>query len=119
MSLEIIDLQNEGDEKEEYLRLRVTADVNLSQFLVLDATFTADGSPSNKQRHPYWFASKEVKKGDFVWLYTKKGIDSARTNKADTTTHLIYWGLDKPVWNNTGDTAVLFRISGKKALTKK
>jgi hypothetical protein len=119
MSLEIKSLRNHGNETEEYLCLEVLEDTDLRNFLVLDATFASDGSVSNRQRHPHWFKPRMVKAGDFVWLYTGKGPDRSRPNKEKTTTHILYWGLEKPVWNNSGDTAVLFRISGSKALTEK
>lgn len=48
-----------------------------------------------------------VKKGDFVWLYTKAGKYHTHSNDVGTITHNIYWGLDVHVWNNDGDKAYL------------
>lgn len=44
-------------------------------------------------------------------LYTKKGQQTELANDKGTRTHVFYWGLERAVWNDTGDCAVLFEVA--------
>jgi hypothetical protein len=59
----------------------------------------------------HWFGNQDVKSGDEVILYTKKGTDSSVTLTNGKTRYTKYWGLGNSVWNNTGDAALLFEIN--------
>ena len=111
MKLELIKVNNCGDQTKEYVSLEVVADANLEFYLLTDTTYTDDIHISNKLRHLYWFPKTAVKKGDFVWLDTGKGTNISRGNTAQTRTHIFYWNLAEPVWNDDGDCAVLFEVS--------
>lgn len=111
MKIEIIKIIDRGLANKERLWLRVLANANLQYFIVFDTTYTFPDSISNLQRHAYWFKPKEVKAGDYVVLYTKQGTPSEQVNDNGTTTHFVYWGLDKTIWNDTGDCAVLFEVN--------
>jgi hypothetical protein len=111
MKLELTKVNNRGDQTKEYVSLRVTADANLEYYLLTDTTYTDDTHISNKLRHLYWFSKTAVKKGDFIWLYTGKGTNTNRGNDTQTTTHIFYWNLAEPVWNDDGDCAVLFEVN--------
>lgn len=95
---------------DERVVLDITDDTDIGEFLILDTTYTSQGKVSNKVRHPYWFPDKNVKKGDVVVLYTKKGSSSSQGNSNGSTNHFFYWGLDNNVWNNDGDCALLLHI---------
>jgi hypothetical protein len=117
MKVEIHSLENRGDQNEERIWLKVNEDCNLTYYIISDTTYTSSNSISNKLRHIYWFAPKEVKAGDWVLLHTKNGTNSESNNKAGTKTHIYYWGLNRPVWNDDGDCGVLFEL--KTWMTKK
>jgi len=51
----------------------------------------------------YGFAGFRLKAGDKVFIHTGKGDDTRRN---------LYWGLDKYVWDNNRDTAVLKNRAG-------
>ncbi|MEF1254369.1 hypothetical protein [Vibrio sp. M260112] len=106
MKLEVTEIKNCGTLNQEYVKISVTSDCNLSYYLLTDTTYTSSDTISNKLRHVYWFRNKEVKKGDTIYLYSCKGSDSSNSG-----THKFYWNLGKSVWNNDGDAAVLFKIS--------
>lgn len=53
---------------------------------MFDSTYDEEGNISNKHRHMFVFPDQNVKKGDFVWLYTKKGNYYKRDNDSNTTT---------------------------------
>lgn len=80
-------------------------------YLTFDSTYTEDGQVSNLVRHPYWFPDKRVKAGDLIVLYTKTGAKSQTKNKNGSTSHFFYRGLERTIWNKSGDCAVLLEIS--------
>lgn len=112
MALEIVQIHEAGKEDSEYISLRAVTDCDLKYSLICDTTYTSETTISNKLRHMYWFAPKAIKKGDYVFLYTGDGTNTSFTNKANTTTYVFYWGLDEPIWNDTGDCGVLFDVTG-------
>lgn len=60
-------------------------------------------SPSTDNQR-YTFPSTKVASGATLTLYTGKGTNTATKR---------YWGSTSPVWNNSGDYAVLRNASGK------
>jgi hypothetical protein len=111
MSLELVKIHGHGKQNEEVVELSVLKDCDLSKFMIADTTFgESEKSISNKLRHIYWFATKEVKKGDYVLLYTGKGKNESYDNQGGTKTHKIHWGLNMAVWNDAGDLGILFSL---------
>lgn len=94
----------------ERIILDVVDDTDIGYYMIADSTYTADDKISNKVRHTYWFPDQKVKKGDVVVLYTKKGTNKPKKEK-DHTIYFYYWGLDKSIWNDEGDCALLFEIA--------
>lgn len=111
MKVEIVAINKAGKANEEYIALKVLEDCNLKYYMIADTTYVNESAISNKVRHTYWFASCDVKKGDFVWLFSGKGEDTKRGNSTNTTTHLRFWGLGGAVWNNEGDCGVLYELN--------
>jgi len=111
MKIEIVKIIDRGLANKERLWLKVVANTNLQYYIVFDTTYTSPNSISNLQRHAYWFKSKEVKAGDYVVLYTKQGTPSEVVGENGTKTHFLFWGLDRTIWNDTGDCAVLFEVN--------
>lgn len=113
MQVRIKSINNQGGYEDEYATLEVLEDCDIGGYLLSDSTYTDDGKVSSKLRHVYWFPDKQVKKGDFVRLYTrpfKAGENRSWSNTAGSTTHSFFWGLRTAVWNDAGDCAVLFDI---------
>ncbi len=111
MRLKIVKIIDRTSAKDERLWLKVLQDADLSFYVVFDTTYVNENQISNLQRHAYWFASKNVKTGDNVVLYTRKGTPNSKANLDGTTSHFLYWGLDHPIWNNKGDCAVLMELN--------
>lgn len=98
-----------GDMEERVL-LEAMEDCNLSHYILFDRTFDENGIESNKHRHMYIFDSLDLRKGDFVYLYTrgkKDKDDNSFSNKRKTITYQLFWGIENQIWNNEGDTAYL------------
>jgi hypothetical protein len=112
MDLKIISIHEQGKQDAEYIKLQATADCNLKYYMVCDTTYSSPTTISNKLRHQYWFASKEIKKDDYIFLRTGSGTNRSFANNANSTTHEFFWGLKEPIWNNTGDAGILFALEG-------
>ena len=112
MKLKIVKIIERGNAKDERLWLKVLQDADMSFYVVFDTTYSSENAISNLQRHAYWFESLKVKTGDNVVLYTRKGTYNKKANADGTMSHFLYWGLDHPIWNDTGDCAVLFEVNG-------
>lgn len=107
MSIRIKSIKNNGSADDERIIFVVTKNCDIGYFLVCDTSYTSEGAVSNKLRHPYWFPDQDVKSGDLVVLYTKKGKNRSVSNKDGSSTHFFYWGLDKTIINNDKDCIVL------------
>lgn len=113
--LDVISIEGKGDLDNECVWLDVKEDIaDLSYYLIFDTTYTDNEHISNELRHTYWFARRSVSRGDYIKLMTKKGVYSTSGNKRNTTTHVLYWGLDRTVWNKDGDCAVFFKCESWK-----
>lgn len=101
----------QSDKSKQRLLLDVVEDGNLSNYAVVDNTFTEKGTPSNKQRHFYAFPDYDVKKGDAIVLYTKSGslAPTFRNEATETKYHYFFWGVDHSIWNSD-DTAHLLQL---------
>jgi len=110
MKVKIEYVKDNGDLANERIVLKALERVDIGRYLLCDTTYNDDETVSNKLRHTFWFPDKVIEEGDFVALYTTVGTDRQHGNKAGTTTHCFYWGLDRTVWNKGGDGAVLFEL---------
>jgi len=130
MSLQIVGIFDRGVANQERLYLRVLANTNLHFFVVLDTVYIPTqpvlpflpppplappwGQPqqiSRLPRHTYWFATREVKAGDHIILYTGPGAETQSRNADGTTNHFLRWGLRETIWNSPESCAVLMEIS--------
>lgn len=111
-------IRDNGSQESERLIMSVLQNDNTNNYLVLDTTYGADNKVSNKHKHPFWFPKIEVKKGDLVILYSKKGRYHTVVNKDGTTSHFFYWNLESCVWNNDGDKAYLLEIASVDSKSK-
>jgi len=110
-SLEIHEIEGKGNLETECVWLRVNENIpDLSHYIICDTTYTDDKHISNELRHMYWFHKREVKKGDWIKLFTKNGKNTSILNEKGINTHFLYWNLNKTVWNKEGDAAVLFQL---------
>lgn len=100
MDIQILKVKDAGNIEDERIIFKVDNDCNINWYLIFDNTFDEDGRLSNVWRHLYIFPNLNVKAGDFIWLYTKSGTNFCRSNDSNTTTHLLYWGMQNTIWNS-------------------
>lgn len=120
MSLQIVEVRDKGDLESERLLLKVNEDINLKGIVVMDNTYNSDGELSNIGEHAYKFPSKDIEKGDYIFLFTKIRPNNALTESekegGNPVSHYFYWGRDTTVWNIDGDVCTLLRAFTSKAV---
>lgn len=109
MNLEIISIEGSGDLERERVVCRATKDADVGNYAVFmgraaedDGRFLSGAVPS-----AFWFADKEIKAGDLVVLYTKRGKTSSKTNEKGRTSYFYYWGKDTPQWSENTVAALV------------
>lgn len=110
MNLEIRKVADNATDEERVV-LYALADCNHNDYLLFDSTYDEEGNISNKHRHMFVFPDQNVKKGDFVWIYSKDGMHTS-VAMIRILLYIYYWGLKNHVWNNDGDTVHLIHYDG-------
>ena len=110
MSLEITSVFDEGDPEMEHVLLRASAACVIGHYLLANGGASEDPGGPNRIRQCYWFPSIEIESGDFVSLWTKAGKDTVGEMNDGTPIYRFYWSLTKPVWGDTGNSALLFDL---------
>jgi hypothetical protein len=118
MKLKIDLVHAHGDVNEERVLLTASDSCNLTNYLIMDTTYVGEGRISNVHRHVLWLPPTEVKKGERVAIYSKKGTYSKATHDG-IVWHKIYWNSGSAIWNNTGDAAVLMNVTDWKTTKAK
>lgn len=120
MNVDIGKIVDAGKIDQERVIFIVKEDDFLGGYLVFKTKQTDQKAVSSKIEHPYWFPDKDVKRGDLVVLYTKKGINTQKKNSDETTTYFFYWNKDGGLWNNDDDAVLLMRLTrwGAKSLSE-
>lgn len=120
MALNLHSVVNASKPIEEIAWLEVTADINLAGHAIIDRTFNLDGKVTNEFRHIFMFPNLDVKKDDWIRVFTGRGSYSKIEidKKPNNHIHNLYWGSDICVYNdNGGDTVSLIRYTGIKSVT--
>lgn len=108
MSLQILEVNPETMDDDEFVKILVLENCNLNQFAVTDETFDKEGKESDIFRHTYFFPTKKVFKDEIIYLFTSIG-DYKKGKEGNQTTHNYYWGSDISIWNNKGDEATIIK----------
>jgi len=112
--LKITTIINGTKPEKEYVELFAKQDVDLTNFAILDRTFDKEKKASNIHRHFYKFPNKELKKGEYIRIYTGKGkpeTGEAKAGDKAVILHYAYWNMDECIWNNDAlDRATLIEF---------
>ena len=110
MKLKIKKIYGKGNYRNECVVLKVLEDCEMGRHLVAKAGLSDDGKEAMRCKQAYWFPDQQVKKGDFVWLYTRAagvGELSIWSSTPKSTTYTFFWGLTAEVWDNEWDYIVI------------
>ena len=120
MKLKLITIADRGVVRDtanrERLHLSVLADTNLVYYAVFDTKYAPAGLQVFQiPKHTYWFSSHAVKAGDNVVLYTGPGVPIVQKRPDGGTNHFFYWGMERTLWNQPGDCAVVVELNAWEA----
>ncbi|WP_448101788.1 hypothetical protein [Luteibacter jiangsuensis] len=108
MKLSIKTFADAGVLEKERLVLRALEDVDIGDYLVLRTKRSNKGGATGGGVDAYWLPDLEVKAGDLVVIYTRKGTSSKKELTGGRTAHFYYWKKDKTFWDaKDGNYAVL------------
>lgn len=106
MKIEIQSIADKGNHEKERLVLKVIADADIGDYLVVQTGYN-DGGVTIGTHHTYWFPYMLVSAGDLVVLYTKSGKNSEKELRQGRKAHFFYWGIDAAIWNRKDRAPVL------------
>lgn len=108
MKIKFLYIKDNGVLDKERVVLLVEEDCDLGHYLIATSHFKPDaGTFSSKIKNVFWFPDREVKKGDKIIVYTKKGIHNKQENEDQTTSHFFYWGIEAPLNSKNDETCVV------------
>lgn len=106
MKIEIQSVADKGNHEKERLVLKIIANTDIGDYLVIQAGFNNDEVTSSTHQ-TYWFPYKAVSTGDLVVLYTKPGKENVKELKQGRKAHFFYWGLGSAIWNSKDRAPVI------------
>lgn len=110
MLIDLVDIKGRGNASKEFVHLLANSDCKLGYFILADTTYVSPGVVSNRLRHQFWWPTSDIaRKSDHIFVFTGIGSNSVVTNNG-VTSRYYYWNLKEPVWNDSGDTAILFQL---------
>lgn len=90
--------------------LKVLEDCEMGRHLISKVGFSDANQEPVRCKQAYWFPDQKVKKGDFVWLYTRAaeaGEQDSWNSGPKSITYTFFWGLDTGVWDKEWEYIVI------------
>lgn len=106
MDLKIKSIANKGDAEKERLVIQVLNDTDVGDY-VLFRTGWKDDAVTTRVYDTFWFPDKNVKAGDLVVIYSRRGAKSERVLESGSTAHFFYWARTDTLWGTPDRGAVL------------
>ena len=97
MKLSLLEIKDVGVDNQERLVIGALDDCDLGHYFVAIAPKVSETAFSSELLAIKWLNNLEIKKGDFVVVYFKKGETKSKKNANDSTTYFVYWDLEKPL----------------------
>ena len=106
MKIDIRSIADKGNHKKERLVLKVKANTDIGDYLVVQTGFK-DGEVTINTYEAYWFPYKAILSGDVVVLYTKNGRENVKELEGGRKVHFFYWGLNSAIWDSKDKAPVV------------
>jgi hypothetical protein len=108
MNFTITEIANAGILDRERVVIKAINSADVGDYALFRTLSTAKNRISEGNvPNTYWFPDVDVKAGDTIVLYTKKGISSRKSTPSGSTSYFFYWGFETPFWNDTKHLPVL------------
>lgn len=111
MKIEIKYIKDLGEPEKERIVFQVNAPTNIGLYIAAESVKITENAISSKIKNLYWFPDQDLKAGDLVVLYTKKGEKKSVLNTDNSTTYFFYWGLENTLSSMEKSCVVLFETS--------
>ena len=115
MKLVLVAVENEGGHNDERVVMEASQDCLLSNYILIVSSW-APSTRHSPAKLDYEFPEQNVKKGDFVFLYTGAGKDSQGENSANTTTYVYHLGIQSTLWQSNQSVALLIEANNVSAI---
>lgn len=104
MDIEISHFVGVGDLSVERIVLKAQAATDVGGFSIYAANEAqdAEGGALSGGVLAYWFPDQEIKAGDLVVLYSRKGSRKTKELSDGKTVWFFYWGRSQSVWRKEG-----------------
>lgn len=111
MKLKLDNILDAGNLEKERVSLKAGAAVNIGKYLLAKGTELDEKSVANRISDVFWIPDREIKDGDLVVIYSKKGKDTERKNDDGTMSYFFYLGAMSPQWVGKNTGALVLEIS--------
>lgn len=99
MNLKLFSISDKGDINKERLVLKVFGNTDVGDYLLMRVKFL-DGEATTTITNTFWFPFQDVKIGDKVIVYSKRGSQNKKNLSDGATAYFFYWGQDKSLWDD-------------------
>jgi len=111
--IEIIGIRDVGKIENERVLLRAIEPIKTEYYVVVNVKQNGD-KLSTLNDKVYWFSVGLVNAGEFIRLYTKKGVnkkEEGKYGKVPAIYHNFYWNLDNAIWDGVkSDAVTIFKV---------
>jgi hypothetical protein len=114
MKFNVRGVREAGELDKERVVIDLLEDGNTGTLIVASTTQQSANSVSARISSPYWVPDQDVKKGDLLVIYTKKGSRNSKENTDGTTSYFFYMGRTEALYVGSDQTVAVFDIASWK-----
>ena len=114
MKFNIRGIRDAGEIDKERVVIDLLEDGNAGTLISASTVQKNKNAISPKINNPYWIPDQDVKKGDLLVIYTKKGNRNTKENNDGTTSYFFYMSKNEPLYTNEDQTVAVFNIASWK-----
>jgi hypothetical protein len=96
-----------GDYEREHVVIKVNQDCDLCNFLLIHVVRNEEDLPNYGRCHVLSFDEIELFEGDTVKVMTCHGHDHEEKSPDGHTTHILFWNLPAPIWNEVDNEVMI------------
>lgn len=94
MNISVINIFDRMDISHERVVLLANENCNLWPYILFN-----NETESDAKRHSFIFPNKDIEKGDYITIYSKKGNPIIQPVTNGRKNHIFYWNSDQSIWN--------------------
>ena len=95
MDISVIEVLDRMDITHERIVLLVNEDCNLWPYILFN-----NETESDAKRFSFIFPNEDVEKGDYITVYSKKGVHTIQSITNGRKNHIFFWNSEHSIWSN-------------------